>query len=249
MAGFRLVVVSALCGMLTLWIFRRTTDLTAVRQTIKRVHAHLIEFRLFYDDPRLIWRAQKAVVRENLRFMLLMARPILIMTVPMLWLLIQFDSAFAFEPLPVGEPSVVTMQVNGELKADDAATALQAPAGILVETPPVRSLVDRQISWRIRPIRPVEGRLQFGFRGTVIDKGIAAGTRPIFLVRKRERAAFEYLLHPQERRLPAGEIDWIEVDYPRSDVVIAGIALPWMVWFVLLSLLGMILARRFRFLR
>ena len=132
---------------------------------------------------------------------------------------------------------------SGQLEPDDGAATLQTPPGISVETPPVRSMTDRQISWRIRPLRPVRGSLRLGFRGATIDKTIAAGTRSIFLVRKRVRSVPHFLLRPEEAPLPAGEIAWVEVDYPKTDIVIAGIALPWIVWFVLISLSALVFTR------
>jgi hypothetical protein len=246
MIGLSLAAVSVACGLFALWIFRHTTDLAAVRSTIKRVYAHLLEFRLFYDEPRLIWRAQKAIVRENLRFFLLILRPALILTLPMAWLLVQLDAVYAYGPLPLGQPSVITAQVSGQFTPEDVATTLRMPPGISVETPPVRSMADRQISWRIRPLRPARGSLRLGFRGATIDKSIAAGTRRIFLVRQRVRSLLQFLLHPEEARLPAGEIAWVEVDYPKTDVVIAGIALPWIAWFALLSLSAVLIVRWFR---
>jgi hypothetical protein len=247
MVGLSLAAVSVACGLFALWIFGRTTDLAAVRSTIKRIQAHLLEFRLFYDEPRLIWRAQKAILRENLRFFLLMVRPAMILTLPMAWLLFQLEAVYAYAPLPIGEPSVITAQVSGQLILEDVAATLQMPPGISVETLPVRSMADRQISWRIRPLRPVRGILRLGFGGAAIDKTIAAGTRPIFLVRKRVRSLLQFLLCPEEARLPVGEIAWVEVDYPKTDVIIAGIALPWIAWFVLISTLSaLVFARWFR---
>ncbi len=247
MRGLSLAIVSAVCGIFALWIFRHTTDQAAVRSTIKRVYAHLLEFRLFYDEPQLIWRAQKAIVRENLRFLLLLARPVLILTLPMAWLLIQLEAVYAYAPLAIGQPSVITAQINGQFAPDDVAATLQTPPEITVETEPVRSTADHQISWRIRPLRPVSGSLRLRFRNASIDKTIAAGARPIFLSRRRERSVLHYLLHPEEPPLGSGDIAWIEVDYPTTDVTIAGISLPWLAWFVLISTLSaLIFARWFR---
>src|ERR1700730_16333571 len=114
MVGLSLAAVSVASGLFALWIFRHTTDLAAVRSAIKRVHAHLLEFRLFYDEPRLIWRAQKSILRENLRFLLLMLRPVLILTLPMAWLLIQLEAVYGYAPLAVGEASVITAQMTGQ---------------------------------------------------------------------------------------------------------------------------------------
>ncbi len=245
MIALSLAAVSAAIGWVALWIFRKTVDLAKVRSSIKRIHAHLLEFRLFYDDPPLIWRAQKSILRENLRFCLLMARPALMLTLPLAWLLVQMDTVYGYAPLRIGEPSVVTAQVAGQLGPEDAV-ALEAPPEISVETPPIRSLADRQISWRIRALGPVRGSLRLVFRGVPVDKSIAAGTRSIFLVRKRVHSPTQFLLRPEEARLPAGEIAWVEVDYPETGIGIAGIGLPWIAWFVLISAGAVVLARWFR---
>jgi hypothetical protein len=245
MIALSLAAVSAAIGWIALWIFRNTVDLAKVRSNIKRIHAHLLEFRLFYDEPPLIWRAQKSILRENLRFCFLLARPALILTLPLAWLLVQLDTVYGYAPLRVGEPSVVTAQVAGQFGPEDIAN-LETPPEISVETPPIRSLVDRQISWRIRALGPVRGSLRLVFRGVSVDKSIAAGTRSIFLVRKRVRSLARFLLRPEEALLPAGEIAWVEVDYPETGIGIAGITLPWIAWFVLISAAALVFARWFR---
>jgi len=155
MIAWSLACVSVLVGFLTRWTFRRMTDRVAFRQIRKRLFAHLLEFRLFYDDPALIWRAQKAVVRENLHLLALLAPPALILTLPAVWLLIQLETVYAYAPLEVGKPTVVTAPITGELIPADPGASLHAPHGISLETPPVRRIIARQISWRIRPLHPV----------------------------------------------------------------------------------------------
>ena len=238
MIGWSLVGVSVALGIFTVWIFGRTTDLVGFRQTRKRLLAHLLEFRLFFDDPALIWRAQKAIVRENLRLIALLAPLALILTPAMAWLLLQLEAVYAYAPLAVGQPAVITAQITGELISGDAGASLQAPPGISVETPPVRSATDRQISWRIRPLRPVCGSLRLQIRGAAIGKSVCSGTRRVFLARRRVRSLISFLLRPEEGRLPGGDVAWVEVDYPATDVTITGIGLPWIAWFALISVVG-----------
>ncbi len=238
MIAWSLVGVSVAFGFLTLWVFRRTSNLVALRQTRNRLLAHLLEFRLFYDEPALIWRAQKAIVRENLRLLALLAYPVLILTLPVTWLLMQLEAVYAYAPPAVGQPILVTAQMKGELISGDAGASIQAPSEISVETPPVRSVTDRQISWRIRPLRPFCGSLRLKIRGEIVSKNICAGTRGVFLVRRRIRSLVNFLLRPEEARLPRGDVASVEVDYPETDVAIAGIALPWMLWFVLISMVS-----------
>ncbi len=234
MRGGSLAVVSILCGLCTLWVFRYFTDLSAVRANRKRLQAHLLEFRLFSDEPRLVWRAQKALIHENIQLFRLLLRPVLILAFPTAWLLIQLDCIYGFTPLPIGQAAVVTAQLEGPLSQTDAGSILQAPPEISVETPPVRVFEDRQISWRVRPTQAVCGSLRFTLRGNTFEKTIAS-CGAIFLSPRRVRSLWEFLMHPEERRLPTGDVAWLEVAYPKAEISIAGLRLPWIAWFSIIS--------------
>jgi hypothetical protein len=175
-------------------------DRAAVRAAGKRLQARVLEMRLYSSEPALMWAAQKALLRDNLRWLALMLPPTLVLTLPLAWLFVQVDSIYGRAPLAVGGTAVVTVKLERALEPADAAATLQAPPGIAVESPPVRVFAERQISWRIRALRPVRGNLRLVLRGRAIEKSIAAGERP--------------LLHPKESRMPAGDVAWVRVDYP-----------------------------------
>lgn len=226
MSVFLLVAVSALAGLTVALAFRFTANLEALRATRKRMQAHLLEFRLFFDEPGLIWKAQVALLRDNLRLAGLLLAPALALALPLTWGMAQLDSAYGFRPLAAGEATVVTAQFHNDLRA---GVELQGASGVAVETPPVRIAQDRQISWRIRAnAGPGTVRLLAG--GETIDKTVAAGMSMASLSRRRSRSLPAYLMHPFEARLPAGDVDWVEVDYPARREGIS-----WMVWFLLIS--------------
>jgi hypothetical protein len=219
-----LLVTGVACGLLTAWVFQRTADLVALWTTLRQIHARFLEFRLFFDEPRLIWRAQKALVRANLRAGALLLPPTLILALPMAWLILQLDGIYGTAPLRVGEAAVVTAQ----LATDSQPWVLEAPPEIAVETPPLRIVSERRMVWRIRPLRPVRGLLRFTMHGVTLTKAVVAGTRGAFLLRRRERPLLAFLLHPEEARLPAGGVVWLEVDYPDAPRW-------WIVWFLAIS--------------
>jgi hypothetical protein len=235
MIGWSLAAISVAFGLVTSWVFRRFTDAGAVRATRGRLQAHLLEFRLFFDEPALIWKAQKALLGDNLRLLWLLWRPLLILSIPAAWLFVQLDAVYGWEPLPLRRSAVVTVQLERTLEPADARTTLQTPPGISVETPPVRIFAERQISWRIRPVRTARGTLTVMLPGGAVEKTIAAGERTVFLARRRERSLSAFLFHPEEPRLTASNVAWVEVDYPKADVALAGVSLPWIAWFLLIS--------------
>ena len=64
--------------------------------------------------------------------------------------------------------------------------------------------------------------------GRAVSKGFEAGAFPKLLSRRRYRSLGEVVLHPQEGRLPEGEVEWVEVGYGESN---SG----WMGWFLGIS--------------
>lgn len=244
MIACSLASIGVCFGLITLFIFRRTVDSAALRQSRARMLARLFEFRLFYEEPMLVWRAQKAFTRELLRLLGLVARPALLLGLPTAWLLVQLEAVYGYAPLEVGRPAIVTVQMANELTAADAAARLAAPPELAIETPPVRSLTDRQISWRVRPLRPVCGSVRVEIRGAAIHKSICAGVRRMFLVPRRVHSLLQFLSRPLEARLPQQDLAWVEVNYQATRVTIAGVALPWIAWFGLVSVVSTALFAR-----
>src|SRR5205823_1674724 len=136
-----LALAGMLCGAAMLWIVRRTSNGTAIRAVVNRIQAHLLEFWLYVDEPRAIWKSWKGLLASNVRLLGLLVVPFLILSIPSLPLFFLLDAIYGTTPLPVGKPAVVTLAFDGHLTA---------PEGISVETPPVR-VSSREVSWRIRP--------------------------------------------------------------------------------------------------
>jgi arylsulfatase A-like enzyme len=157
-----LIPLSALCGIFTALVFRRFAS-AGTRQTVNRIRAHMMELRLFLDEPSLIAKAQWDLLRENLRLFRQIAVPTLI-TAPVLALVMwQADAIYGRAPLRAGEPVVVTASAN----TSDAR--LEAPPDVVVETPAVRIPRLHQVSWRIRPLKPFSGRLTVNGNSSHID--------------------------------------------------------------------------------
>ena len=160
-----LAPLSALCGIVTAFVFRRFGS-SHTRRTVNRILAHVLELRLFLDEPRLIWNAQRDLLRENLRLFGQIALPSLI-AAPLLGLIMwQADAVYGRAPLRAGEAVVVTAHVKA---GDLAQVRMEAPADIAIETPGVRVPRLREVSWRIRPLRPFSGRLRVNIDAERID--------------------------------------------------------------------------------
>ena len=145
-----LIPLSALCGIVTGLVFRRFGS-GGLRQTVNRLLAHLMELRLFLDEPALVWRAQRDLLRENLRMFRQIALPCLITAPLMALVLWQGDLFYGHGPLRAGEAVVIT--------SHDLNARLDAPADVVVESPGVRIPRLTEVSWRVRPLREFGGSL------------------------------------------------------------------------------------------
>ena len=245
MTSWSLVVIAVLCGIGTMAIYRGTADLVSAGRTVKRLVAHLAELRLYANEPALIWRAQLAAMRESARLFVVVAKPSLLVALPMAWLLVQLHSAYGLAPLPLGEPGIVTVHFARALDPANQMATLAAPQGIAVEAPPVRVIDRGEMSWRIRPLCAVRGALVLKLRDEELTKSIQSGPDGTWLSPRRSRSAIAFLVHPQESRLPSSGIDWIEVEYPEAQVRLGDLEMPWLAWFALFATLGAFLVRPF----
>src|SRR5690242_10517225 len=80
--GAGLALISAAAGIGMLWVFQKTSNQARIRAVKRRVQAHLLELRIYRDEPAVMWQAQKALLWSNLRYLGLMLRPALFLALP-----------------------------------------------------------------------------------------------------------------------------------------------------------------------
>jgi len=210
----------------------------------KKLQAHLLEFRLFNDEPALLWRAYRSLIRLNLRYLALSLPPFLVATVPLAVLLTHLDCFYRWQPLPVGQATVVTIQMRRGLETLPVLPRIEDASGLVVETPAVRVFDQRQISWRIRPLENISGPLTVRVQGEEIEKEIRAGATLGPISPERSDSLFDLLLHPCEARLESEVVAWVSVEYAGALVGPEGLRFHWLVWFSIISLLTAWLLRK-----
>lgn len=241
-----LAPLSMLLGIGMLWVFRKTSNQQAIAKAKARAAANLYELRLFADEPALIFQAQWGLLKANACYIGLMLVPALVMSIPMVLLFAQFDCFYGYRPLQPGQATVLTVQ----LKSPSAGPApeIHTPDGIVVETDGVRLDGGRQISWRLRATRPADGRLQIVFPDETVEKTVEAGAPgPQYISSRRVSSAADLVWHPAETLLHSGRVDWVQIRYPEASIQVLGIALPWLAWLLVFSMISALaLKRRFR---
>lgn len=239
-----LTVLSALVGVAMLWVFRKTSNQARMKAVKNQVWAALFELRVYVDEPRVTWRAQKSLFAANLRYMGLALRPAVWMILPMALLLLHLEAFYARAPLPVGREAIVTMGMSRDWDPNSPAPQLAPPPEVRVTGPPVRAIDAREVSWRIQPVSAVSGKLTFLVDGRPVSKMIEAGTRQRFVPGRSVNSAIQALWSPDERRIPSDRVEWIEIRYPEASLPILGIEWNWLVWFFAVSLAAALLLKK-----
>lgn len=240
-----LALLAALAGIAMLWVIGKLSNQDAVWLTRRQIQATLLEFRIFWDEPRVVWRSQTRLLRLNLRYLRLLLPAVLIGVIPVALLMIRMEALYGRAPLPVGQPAIVTVQLTGPIDEQAAPPRLEAPALVSVETPALRVFRDSQVCWRIRPLATASGNLKLIVNGQVIEKHIVAGGPWSYLSDLRSSRLSDLFWHPGEPPIPNSSVAWVEIRYPTAFWGPGKFQFHWIWWFFTFSMLaGLLLKRR-----
>lgn len=242
MKGLAAIAGLAAAGVLSaaavLWAFARFSDQAKTRVVKRRIKASLYEMRLFVDEPIVLLRAQRQLFTANLRYLGLMARPLAVISVPMLLLMAWLDTVYGYRPLNPGESALLTVYVRPAVDLRIARAELEPSPAVVVETPVVRIPGEQRLCWRIRRTREGAAYVRVVLDGAGYDKSLAWPSR------QRVHSIAEWILSPTERRLPAGAVERIEVLQPAAAVTAFGVTLHWLSWYAIATLIGTLALRR-----
>jgi hypothetical protein len=197
-AFWALVAMSAVTGVVMLFLFKYTTRQERMRVVKDRIKMHFIELRLYQDDMRVLWRTQGRILRANLEYVKLVVIAALIIVIPVVFILMDMDMRFGRRPLEVGETALVKVALAG--RGGLPEVDLVPPAGVMIETPKVRIPTEREVDWRLHASEAGVFDLAFRVDGREFVKKLSAGS------------SFAYL--GKDPDLKGSPIQSIEVAYP-----------------------------------
>lgn len=236
-----LLVISMITAVVVVLVMRRVSDQPRLRATRRRMQAGLFEIRLHADDPVAVVRSFGDVLIQNAVYLRLNLVSLLWLIVPLSLMVAQLQAFYGYRGLTPGEPALITLESEG-----GAAVTLEAPAGISIETEPVRLTGTSTTVWRIVP--NVTGAFVLTTRSgeSTVTKTIFVGDRPARRSPLRTQADFErQLRYPSEPSIPAeSAIASIAVAYPEGRVDLLGWSVHWLIAFGLFSLLSALLVSR-----
>lgn len=239
--GLTAIAIAAAIAML--WAFKHCSDQARIQLTKRKIRAHLLAFRLFTDEPAMIFRSQGQLLVWNLRYMALMLRPTAVTLIPLALLLFHLDAVYGRRPLHAGESAVVTAQVSGPSRLKTDALVLRG-AGISIETPALRLPDANRVCWRVRATRGESSTVELVLSSRSVTKIVQAGPSALYLSKRRVSSVLSWLCYPGEPLLAGASVDWIEVEYPSAKMNVFGFGVHWLMWFCVVSLVAMLLLRK-----
>jgi len=237
-----LAVVSLFTGIAMLKIFKATSDQESLAATKRQIHACLFEIRLFNDDLRAILRAQREILRHNLRYLRLSLVPMIWMIGPLVFVIAQLQFHYGYGGLEPGDSVVLKVELRDDTEGaaglSRPSASLELPEGLRVETPPVWIPSLRELAWRLGAERPGTYELRVRIGETSETKSLVVSDAVTRRSPERVDSSFlDQLLYPAESPLPSsGPIRSISVGYPEKDVEVFGVGIHWMIVFFVLSM-------------
>jgi len=231
-------VISFLTGLAAVLVFRYASDQDAMRRIKNRIHAHLLELRLFPDQLGIVSRAHGRILRLTLIYLAYNLKPLAILLLPLVILMVQLDLRFSRVPLETHDSFILKVKLvdPGALDSD----SLRLPKGLTLTAPPVNVPALQEVDWRIRaddygvflPAVVVAG--QTFAKQVVVSKEITA------LPAERAGAGIvEWFLNPLEEPLPkSSPLRSLEVNYAPRSIDLGYFGTSWLVFFLVVSLLS-----------
>ena len=228
-------IISLVAGVGMLWVFKHTSNQTAIGRARDGIKADLLSLRLFKDSLAVTFGAQGRMIKgAGLLFVHAMV-PLAVMLVPIMLLLGQMGVWYQFAPLAVGEEAVVAMKLA---PSDEWPTVrLQPNDAVEVAVGPMASPGAGEVWWTLRAIKPGNHTLTFDVGGETVTKALAVGSHPMRVSKRRPDMSFtDVLLHPDEKPFRAADtVRWIDIQYASSVSWTSG-ADYWVIYFFIASI-------------
>jgi uncharacterized membrane protein (DUF106 family) len=234
--GLSVVSLAAAMGMLL--VFRATSNQEAIAAVKRKIQAGLFEIRLFNDDLRAMFRAQVDILRHNLTYIRLSLAPMVWMIVPLVLIIAQLQFYYGYDGLGPGQNAVVKVVLQEGAASSVPALALEAPAGVRIETPMVWIPSLREAAWRVTAEQAGEYQLSVSLDGHAVTKQFRVSDQVGWRTPERlESSLVNQLLYPAEAPIDAAvPIEAIYVSYPERSVNLLGWETHWMIAFFVLSI-------------
>lgn len=236
-----LSVVSLVVAIGLLLVTRATSNQGAIKDVKRRIQAGIFEVRLFNDDVRALESALD-ILRHNLTYLRLSLAPLPWLMVPLALLTVQLQFYYGYDGFAPGQSAILKVHVKEAARPSNGtapAIAVEAPAGLSVQTPLVWMSAQREAAWRIGFDRQGDYELVVTVQGKSVSKRVRVANIVGWRTPGKFAAGFlNEVIYPLEPPISADTfIESIVVNYPEREFNLLGYSVHWMTAFFGMSLL------------
>lgn len=234
-----MALVSFLTGLLMLFVFKWTSNQTAIQKVKNRIKAHLLELRLFKDSLSQSLRSQGNILRCNLRYISYSVKPMLVMIIPLILILVQLNFWFGYESLLPKESAILKIKLAHDHNPMDTQIVVQPSPGLEIETPPLRIEEAYELNWRFKAIEPGIQQFLVTIGGETITKKVSVAQKPLSKISplKTNKRFFDQLMYPTEQPIKSQiPVQAIEIQYPSKRMDLFGWKIHWIIVYFVLSI-------------
>lgn len=225
-----LILASGVFGVFALVLFKHLSWQKGIKAAKDKVKAHLIEIRIYKDDPLIVARATGRVLGRNLQYLALNMVPFVPLAIPFAFVLAQFVVRNAFAPVPLtadvgrvmaGQGTTLQIELTRESATRVKDLVVRYPDGVTPISPLVRVQSEGRAFQEFVATKPGEYALEFALgSGARETKWIAAGDVPVrHMQPERGKGFLAALLWPAEDTLSSDSpFERVHFDYPDSNL-------------------------------
>jgi hypothetical protein len=230
-------VLSIVIGFLMVIVFRYTSDQNGIRIAKDRLKAHLLAVRLFQDQIQVVLISYWRIIRSTGTYLRLAFMPLLYVSVPLIFLMVQIDRYLGYTPLSTGQTFLVTAKLATSEALDQAS--LKLPEGMAITAPAVHVPAANEIVWRLSSGTQGTGSLEVTAGGESVTKSVEVSDRIKRISPMRLHDPWwKRIFVSAEPELPASSgVRYIEVNYSERTIKFAWMEWNWIWLFFVLSLI------------
>lgn len=233
-----MIIVSILTVGLVLFIYKFTSNQEGIKKIKNKIKAHLLELRLFQDSMSISLKAQGNILRANLKYLGYNSKPLIVMIIPLILILLQLDSRYAYESFSLKEKTILRIKLVEGIPLMDTKIDIKTGSGIVLETPPLRIEESNEINWRIRMEEIDVHEIIINVDGQEYTKSISIGQNNLNRISpmKTRKNFLKEVFNPTESPLPkSSPIEFIEITYPSKKMNLFGLRIHWLIAYLALT--------------
>lgn len=231
-----LSLLSCLVGLIALVVVKYCSNQRAIARVKDDIKANMLAIKLFKDELRVMFQAQRRLIWAALRMQYHMLPPLLVMLVPIVLIAAQMGLRYQWRSLRAGEETLLNVAVADRSDWSNFDLEIGKHPGFEVFDR-VRAVEDGAVTWRLKPKRDGVHLIEVTQGGAAFTKELAVGGGVDRVCPVRPgRSFFDRLLYPAEQPFAADSpVQSITVNYPPRESWYAG-ADWWLLWFLVVSM-------------